>query len=126
VRTRLLLLVLICSGCSNRVVLSGLHRDRPDSTVVSGAPGDQPAVAPSASEWTLYLDSSESADTLTGTLVPEDDTVLGPSGEQPRLVLRCEAGQVGAYVVMDGSDGQDPDLAGPEYVRVELDSAQSC
>ena len=125
-RTRLLLLVLICSACSNRVVLSGLHRDRPDSTVVSVAPGPEPAVAASASEWTLYLDPSESADTLTGTLVPDDDSVLGPSGEQPRLVLRCEAGQVGAYVVMEGSDGEDPDPAGPQYVRVELDSAQSC
>jgi hypothetical protein len=94
--------------------------------VVSVAPGDEPAVAPSASEWTLYPDDSETADTLTGTLVPEDDSILGSSGELPRLVLRCEAGQVGAYVVMEGSDGEDPDPAGPQYVRVELDSAQSC
>jgi hypothetical protein len=125
VRTSFLPLVLICSACSNRVVLSGLHRDRPDSTVVAVAPEGEPAVAPTASEWTLYLDSSETADTLTGTLVPEDDTILGPTGERPRLVLRCEAGQVGAYVVMEGSDG-DSDPAGPDYVRVELDSAQSC
>jgi hypothetical protein len=126
VRTWLLPVVLICSACSNRVVLSGLHRGRPDSTVVAVAPPGEPTVAPTASEWTLYLDSSETADTLSGTLVPEDDSILGPTGERPRLVLRCEGGQVGAYVVMEGSDGEDPDPAGPDYVRVELDSAQSC
>jgi hypothetical protein len=123
-RTWLLPLALTCGACSNRVVLSGLHR--PDSSVTVNAPDTDPPAEPAASEWTLYLDSSQANDTLSGTLVPEDDTILGPSGERPRLVLRCESGKVGAYVVMEGSDGEEPEPAGADYVRVELDSAQSC
>jgi hypothetical protein len=125
-RAWLLPLMVICSACSDRVMLSGIHRDRSDASVMVAAPDSEPAAATAPTEWTLFLDSSQTDDALTGTLVPEDDTILGPSGERPRLVLRCEAGQVGAYVVMEGSEEAEPDPAGADYVPVELDSAQSC
>lgn len=125
-RIWLLPLVVICSACSDRVMLSGIHRDRSDAAVTVAAPDSEPAAAAAVTEWTLFLDSSQTDDALTGTLVPEDDTILGPTGERPRLVLRCEAGQVGAYVVMEGSEEAEPHPAGADYVRVELDSAQSC
>lgn len=46
--------------------------------------------------------------------------------EQPRLILRCEDGRVGAYIVVGTSDGAPSAPLDPEAVPVRLDSAPSC
>jgi hypothetical protein len=57
------------------------------------------------------------------SLVLDDDTL---GAEQPRLVLRCEEGRLGAYLIVgtpaEAESGQMDDHA----VVVRLDSAPSC
>jgi hypothetical protein len=79
----------VCVGCSDGNVRSG-------------------SLPESADFLPMATDSAEPASSLAVAL----DTV---SGEQPRLILRCEEGRVGAYLVLDA-----------QAVAVSLDSAPSC
>jgi hypothetical protein len=54
----------------------------------------------------------------------EDDT-LG-NGEQPRLILRCEEGRVGAYLTVGTAAEVESGGADGRAVPVRLDSAPSC
>jgi hypothetical protein len=60
-------------------------------------------------QWTASLDSSEVT-----------------TGEQPRVVVRCESGRVAAYLVM--GETPDVDTAGlsERAVAVAMDSAPAC
>jgi hypothetical protein len=44
------------------------------------------------------------------------------SSEQPSVLVRCENGRIGAYVVMEGADGHSE----AQLVRIDLDSAPGC
>jgi hypothetical protein len=46
--------------------------------------------------------------------------------EQPRLLLRCEQGQLNAYVVVGPPDAGDSSQTVEHAVAVRLDSAPSC
>lgn len=53
------------------------------------------------------------------------DSVVEPdlAGEQPTVLLRCEEGRIGAYVVTGEFDDQP---AENQMVRISLDSAPEC
>lgn len=102
-RTWILSPLLVCLACSDR----GTH---------SGSLPEPADFLPMA------------ADTAEAAPSPDvqPDTIAQDSSELPRLVLRCEAGRVNAYVVAGGSpppENQDADSAA---VPVLLDSALSC
>lgn len=46
--------------------------------------------------------------------------------EQPRLILRCEDGRLGAYIVLGPPGEAEADPIDPRAVAVELDSAPAC
>jgi hypothetical protein len=96
-----LLSLLACTACTNGPVRSG--------TVAEPA------------DFLPMISDTTSAALSTGS---EDDT-LG-NREQPRLVLRCEEGRVGAYLIVgtvaEVESGQVDDRAVP----VRLDSAPRC
>jgi hypothetical protein len=79
----------VCVGCSDAGVRSG-------------------SLPESADFLPMAADSAEPASSLAVDL----DTL---TGEQPRLILRCEEGRVGAYLVLDA-----------HAVAVSLDSAPAC
>jgi hypothetical protein len=54
-----------------------------------------------------------------------DDHTLG-NREQPRLVLRCEAGRVGAYLIVGTAAEVESGRVDDRAVPVRLDSAPSC
>jgi hypothetical protein len=100
VRAWLVLFLLAAAACSDGSVRSG-------------------SLPESADFLPMAADRAEAA----STLVLEGDTL---GGEQPRLVLRCEEGRLGAYLVVgtaaEAESGQIDDHA----VVVRLDSAPSC
>jgi hypothetical protein len=49
-----------------------------------------------------------------------------PASEQPRLVLRCEEGRLGAYLVVGTLGEVESGQIGDHAVVVRLDSAPSC
>jgi hypothetical protein len=49
-----------------------------------------------------------------------------PTGEEPRLVLRCENGHVAAYVFLEPPNYRDSGFIDPPGVAVRLDSAPAC
>lgn len=56
-----------------------------------------------------------------------DDTAHPDSdGEQPRLVLRCEQGRLGAYLIVGTAAEVDSAPIDADAVEVRLDSAPSC
>jgi hypothetical protein len=57
------------------------------------------------------------------SLVGEGDTV---GGEQPRLLLRCEDGRLGAYIVLGTSGDGESEQVDDHAVVVRLDSAPPC
>jgi hypothetical protein len=63
----------------------------------------------------------EAADFLPTTV----DTAE-PASEQPRLVLRCEEGRLGAYLVVGTLAEVESGQIGDHAVVVRLDSAPSC
>jgi hypothetical protein len=86
---RWILSLAVCAGCSDGTVRSGSLPESADFLPMaadSAEPASSPAVA---------------LDTL--------------GGEHPRLILRCEEGRVGAYLLLDA-----------RAVAVRLDSAPAC
>lgn len=92
---------LICLACSERSVGSGALPEHADflPTIARGAPPDS---EPTRQE---HTDTSEA--------------------EQPRLILRCEQGRIGAYVTV-GTPAGGTDRSTVEEVPVRLDSAPPC
>jgi hypothetical protein len=95
--------LLVCLACSDRGVRSG-------------------SIPEAADFLPMAADTAPAASAL---LIDADTLGLG-DGEQPRLVLRCEHGRLGAYLVVgtqaDVESGEIDDRA----VVVRLDSAPSC
>ena len=81
--------LIVCVGCSDASLRSG-------------------SLPESADFLPMATDSIDSPSAIAVDL----DTL---SGQQPRLILRCEAGRVGAYLVLDA-----------QPVAVSLDSAPEC
>jgi hypothetical protein len=105
------LCLLTCVACS-----SGSESPRDPETIPPGTAADSTELSPDESapmQWTASLDSAD----VTGSLA---------GGERPRVVVRCEAGRLGVYVVMVGA--QTPDSAGLDEpaVPVAIDSAPRC
>jgi hypothetical protein len=46
--------------------------------------------------------------------------------EEPRLLIRCEGGRIGAYVVVEGTSETETDSGPVEAVPVSLDSTLAC
>jgi hypothetical protein len=67
----------------------------------------------------MVADSAETGLSLVG----EGDTV---GAEQPRLVLRCEDGRLGAYVVLGTPGDTVSEQVDDHAVVVRLDSATPC
>ena len=67
----------------------------------------------------MVADSADSGLSLAG----EGDTV---GAEQPRLILRCENGRLGAYIVLGPPSETGMDPIDSRAVAVELDSAPAC
>jgi hypothetical protein len=106
------LCLLTCGACSR-----GSESPRDPETIPPGTAADSTELSPDESapmQWTASLDP---AGVTSGSLAGE---------EQPRVVVRCEAGRLGAYIVMGGA--QNPDSAGWEEpaVPVAIDSAPRC
>ena len=55
-----------------------------------------------------------------------DTTFEALSTEQPRLILRCEGGRVGAYLTVGTAAEVESGRADGRAVPVQLDSAPSC
>lgn len=95
--------LLVCVACSDGGVRSG-------------------SLPEAADFLPMTTDSAEPA----SSLVIDGDTLGLGDDEQPRLVLRCEEGRLGAYLVVgtpaEVESGQIDDHA----VVVRLDSAPSC
>ena len=63
----------------------------------------------------------ESADFL-----PTVSTNDSSKSEEPRLLIRCEGGRIGAYVVMERTSQTESDSGPVEAVPVSLDSTLAC
>jgi hypothetical protein len=85
-----------------------------DGAVRSGAVAEQADFLPTISD--------TGSEALSGD--SEDDS-LGNS-EQPRLVLRCEEGRVGAYLIVGTPAEVESGRADDRAVPVRLDSAPRC
>jgi hypothetical protein len=85
-----------------------------DGPVRSGPVAEQADFLPTISDT-----GSEALSTAS-----EDDT-LG-NREQPRLILRCEEGRVGAYLIVGTSAEVESGRVGDGAVPVRLDSAPPC
>ena len=100
VRAWLVSFLLVSVACSDRAVRSG-----------------------SLSEEADFLPMAADSAELVSSFVIDGDTL---GGDQPRLVLRCEDGRLGAYLVVgtpaEVESGQVDDSA----VVVLLDSTPSC
>ena len=96
-----LLSLLACTACT-------------DGPVRSGTVAEPADFLPTISDTTFEALSTRS----------EDDT-LG-NREQPRLVLRCEEGRVGAYLIVGTVAEVESGRLDDRAVPVRLDSAPSC
>jgi hypothetical protein len=85
-----------------------------DGAVRSGAVAEQADFLPTISDTT-------SEETLSGG----EDHTLGTS-EQPRLILRCEEGRVGAYLIVGTLAEVESGRLNDRAVPVRLDSVPSC
>ena len=85
-----------------------------DGPVRSGTVAEQADFLPTISD-------TASEALLTGS---EDDT-LG-NREQPRLILRCEGGRVGAYLIVGTSAEVESGPLDDRAIPVRLDSATPC
>lgn len=52
--------------------------------------------------------------------------MIGDTTEQPRVVLRCEDGRLGAYLVVHSPADEAAGPADSDAVPVRLDSAPAC
>jgi hypothetical protein len=68
------------------------------------------------------------ADTAAPLSLPiiDGDTLGTAGGEQPRLVLRCEQGRLGAYLIVGTPAEAESDQLNNRAVPVWFDSAPSC
>jgi hypothetical protein len=101
------LCLLGCVACSR-----GHESPRDPEGTPPGTAADSTSPSPDESapmQWTASLDSAEVA-----------------TGEQPRVVVRCEAGRLGAYLVMGDSETSDPAGLDERAVPVAIDSAPLC
>jgi hypothetical protein len=97
---------------------------RDPETVPPSRTTDSTGTSPDESapmHWTAHLDSAE---ITTGWLALSGDSLSGTGGQSPRVVVRCETGRLGAYVVMAGAP--DSDWLDERAVRVTMDSAPRC
>jgi hypothetical protein len=69
--------------------------------------------------------TTDTAEPASGVIIAGDTLGLG-EGEQPRLVLRCEEGRLGAYLVVGTLEEVQSGQIGDHAVVVQLDSAPSC
>lgn len=99
-RAWFVLSLLVCVACSDGGVRSGSLPEAADFLPVAA-------------------DSVEPA----SSLVVDADTL---GGEQPRLVLRCEEGRLGAYLVVGTPAEVESSQIDHHAVVVRLDSAPSC
>jgi hypothetical protein len=80
----------------------------------------------------LILCAACSSGGVRSASVPESADFLpmagdsAEAGEQPRLVLRCEAGRLGAYLVVGAPQDVDSGQIDEHAVVVRLDSAPAC
>jgi hypothetical protein len=58
--------------------------------------------------------------------VPSGSVALPAGDEPPTLILRCQNGRVGAFLVAGGSLEAESGALPDQVVEVELDSAVSC
>jgi hypothetical protein len=84
-----------------------------DGAVRSGTVAEQADFLPTISDTPEALSSGS------------DDDTLG-NREQPRLVLRCEEGRVGAYLIVGTAAEVESGRVDGRAVPVRLDSAPSC
>ena len=113
--------LLACVACSR-----GNESPRDPETIPPGPAADSTSLSPDESapmQWTAYLDSAE---VTSGSLSRAGDARSDTGGERPRVVVRCEGGSVGAYVVMGGAQDGDSTGLGEGAVPVTIDSAPSC
>jgi len=103
VRAWFVLSLPVCVACSDGGVRSGSLPEAADFL---------PAAA----------DSAEPA----SSLVIDGDTLGLRDDEQPRLVLRCEEGRLGAYLVVGTPAEVESGQIDHHAVVVRLDSAPSC
>ena len=104
----------------------GGESPRAPETIPQGTAADSTDRSPDESapmQWTASLDSAE---ITTGSLSLPGDTLPDSSGERPRIVVRCEGGRLGAYVVMIGAPGEDSGRLDEHAVPVTMDSVPSC
>jgi hypothetical protein len=85
-----------------------------DGAVRSGTVAEQADFLPTISDTT-----SEAL-----SIGREDDTLV--NREQPRLILRCEEGQVGAYLIVGTPAEVESGRVDDRAVPVRLDSAPPC
>ena len=95
-----LLSLLACTACT-------------DGPVRSGTVAEQADFLPMISDTTSEALSSGSEDTLGNR-------------DQPRLVLRCEEGRVGAYIIVGTVAEVESGRVDDRAVPVRLDSAPRC
>lgn len=101
------LCLLGCVACAR-----GQESPRDPERTPPGTAADSTSLSPDESapmQWTASLDSAE-----------------GATGEQPQVVVRCEAGRLGAYLVMGGSETSDSAGLDESAVPVAIDSAPLC
>jgi hypothetical protein len=115
------LCLLACVACSRKGEIP-----RAPETIPQGTAADSTDISPDESapvQWTASLDSAE---ITTGSLSLSVDALPDSGGEQPRVVVRCEGGRLGAYLVTSGTrDGDSTGLA-DRAVPVTIDSAPPC
>ena len=99
-RAWLVSFLLICVACSDRGVRSG-------------------SLSQEADFLPMAADSAE----LVSSFVINEDTL---GGDQPRLMLRCEAGRLGAYLLVGTPAEVESGRVDDRAVAVLLDSTPSC
>jgi hypothetical protein len=103
VRVWLISALLVCLSCSDGGVRSGSLPEAADFLPMAADSAGPPS-----------------------SLVIDADTLGLGDGEQPRLVLRCEEGRLGAYLVVGTLAEVESGWIGDHPVAVRLDSTPSC
>ena len=66
------------------------------------------------------------ADSIEEPSTSAEWDTMATNSDQPRLVLRCEEGRLGAYLVVGAPAEVETNANNERGVPIELDSAQSC
>lgn len=117
-RLYLLASLAVASACSDG------GRDTAAAVAGGGSAAESAELIPA--EWTVAEDTAFNGEVTTVSLqLPAARDIGGLiQDESPRLILRCLDGRVAAYIEADPL--AEPDSAGPEPARIQLDSAPSC